>query len=90
VARYFDRVWLIYNGAETAVYADLSSTPKRGGGSAWHGTLTGPVNWSTLLHDRQELELRTLAGVVGRFYVSGHHPNAVDSAEITGVGAPPF
>ena len=90
MARYFDRVWLIYNGAETGVYADLSSTQKRGGGSAWHGTLTGPVNWSKLLHEREELGLRTLAGVVGRFYVSRHQAHAVETAEITGVGPPPF
>lgn len=90
MARYFDRVWLIYSGAETAVYADLSSTRKRGGDAAWHGTLTGPVNWSQLLHEREQLELRTHAGVVGRFYVSGHHAHAVDKGEIAGVGPPPF
>ena len=91
MARYFDRVWLIHCGAETGVYADLSSTAKRRGGSVlWHGTLTGPVNWSTFLHAREELELRTLAGGIGRFYVSGHLAHGVDTAEITGVGPPPF
>jgi hypothetical protein len=90
VARYFDRAWLIYKGAETAVYADLSSTQKRGGDRAWHGTLIGPVNWSQLRHDRDELELRTLCAAVGRFYVTGHDAHAVDKAEISGVGPPPF
>jgi hypothetical protein len=89
VARYFDRAWLIYNGAETAVYADLASTRSRGAATSWHGTLIGPVNWSRFLQSREELELRSLAGVVGRFYVSAHQASA-DRAEVTGIGAPPF
>jgi hypothetical protein len=90
VARYFDRVWLIYGGAETGVYADLASTRRRSGVPiSWHGTLTGPVNWSTFLENREVLELRSLSGAVGRFYVSGHQAHT-DRAEVTGLGPPPF
>ena len=69
LARYFDRAWLIYKGAETGLYADPVSRHKRGGPASWHGTVVGAVKWSKFLQDREELELRTLAGMVGR--VSG-------------------
>ncbi len=59
MGRYFDRAWLIYNRAETGVYADLASTRKRGGSTSWHGTLIGPVNWAKFLQSREELELRS-------------------------------
>ena len=51
MGRYFDRAWLIYNRAETGVYADLASTRKRGGSTSWHGTLIGPVNWAKFLQE---------------------------------------
>ena len=89
MARYFDRAWLVYNGAETGLYADLVSSHKRGGPPSWHGTLVGAVKWSKFLQDREELELRTLAGKVGRFFVSRHHEPG-DRAEVTGIGLPPF
>jgi len=89
VGRYFDRAWLIYNRAETSVYADLASTRKRGGSTTWHGTLIGPVNWAKFLQSREELELRSLAGAIGRLYVSGHQASA-EKAEVTGIGVPPF
>jgi hypothetical protein len=89
VGRYFDRAWLIHNRAETGVYADLASTRKRGGSTSWHGTLIGSVNWAKFLQTREELELRCLAGAIGRLYVSGHQASA-EKAEVTGIGAPPF
>jgi hypothetical protein len=89
LARYFDRAWLIYKGAETGLYADLVSTHKRGASSSWRGTVVGAVKWSKFLDEREELELRTLAGMVGRFYVSSHQTPG-DRAEVTGIGPAPF
>ena len=89
MARYFDRAWLIYRGAETGLYADLVTTHRRGVPASWQGTLVGAVEWAKFLDDREELELRTLAGKVGRFYVSGHQASD-NRAEVTGIGPPPF
>jgi hypothetical protein len=47
------------------------------------------VNWAKFLQSREELELRSLAGAIGRLYVSGHQASA-EKAEVTGIGAPPF
>ena len=89
MARYFDRAWLIYHGTETGLYADLVTTHKRGVPASWHGTVVGAVNWSKFLQAREELELRTLAGTVGKFYVS-RHQGSCSRAEVTGIGPAPF
>jgi hypothetical protein len=89
VARYFDRAWLIYRGAETGVYADLVSRRGLRGAISWHGTVVGAVNWATFLDERVELDLRTLSGEIGRFRVTRHDTSS-ERAEITGHGPPPF
>ena len=85
---YVDRAWLLCEGGEIEVEAELfvHDTPL---GISWHGTLRARLDWFEISAQADEFALRTVHGTVGTLRLN--QPLVfVDQADVTGIGPAPF